>query len=488
VDDDRLYTFTAVGELVCLKTADGNEVWKKDYKKDFGGTTGPWGYCDRPLVDGDRLICVPGGARSTVVALDKKTGDMVWNCAVADGDRAAGYAPTVVSMAGGVRQYVVFLHGSVVGVSAKGKFLWRYTKVANRTGNNTTPLVRGDYVFLGSGYGSGIALVKLTASEDKDEVSVEEVYARKQALPNWHDSVVLVGGHVYFGSGQDVVCIEFATGKEVWKEKGEIGGMVSVTCADGHLYLRSPQGQVALVEVSPKGYAAKGKFRIPAAEAKPGSTMPVVTGGRLYLRDDDRLFCYDVRGGAAETLAPPERSPAKEEGGDARDPTRAGREGHDVFVPTPQDAVDKMLELAKIKKDETVYDLGCGDGRIVVTAARTYGCKAYGCDVDPECVKLSWANVEKHGVGKLVTIEHKDLFKLDLSGADVVTLYLLPRTNERLAPQLSKLKPGARIVSHAFGIPGLRPDRVETFRSGEDDLEHKIYLFTAPLQTATPDK
>jgi ribosomal protein L11 methylase PrmA len=108
--------------------------------------------------------------------------------------------------------------------------------------------------------------------------------------------------------------------------------------------------------------------------------------------------------------------------------------GHDVFVPTPQDVVDKMLELAKIKKDETVYDLGCGDGRIVVTAARTYGCKAYGCDVDPECVKLSWANVEKHGVGKLVTIEHKDLFKLDLSGADVVTLYLLPRTNERLAP------------------------------------------------------
>jgi outer membrane protein assembly factor BamB len=487
VDGDRLYALTARGGLVCLKSADGKELWKKDYKEDFEGKTGPWGFCDRPLVDGDRLVCVPGGAKATVVALDKKTGDLVWKCAAEGGDRA-GYAATVVCEAGGVRQYVTFLQGSVVGVSFEGKCLWRYAKLAVRVANNLTPLVKGDHVFVGSGYTAGIALVKLSAGKEKGEVTVEEVYARKQDLPSWHDSAVLVGDHVYFGSGRELVCIEFKTGKEVWQDKGAVGGMVSVTCADGHLYLRSPKGQVALVEASPKAYALKGKLQIPDAEGKPGSTMPVVTGGRLYLRDDDRIFCYDVKDEAAGPGRQPEPGPAKEKKGQAQNPVRPWREDHDVFVPTPQDVVEKMLELAKVNKDETVYDLGCGDGRIVVTAARKYGCRAYGCDIDAECVKLSRANVEKHDVGKLVTIEQKDIFKLDLSEADVITLYLLPETNERLIPQLKKLKTGARIVSHASAIPGLRPDSVETFGSQEDDLDHKIYVFTAPVKTVKSDR
>jgi outer membrane protein assembly factor BamB/SAM-dependent methyltransferase len=483
VDDDRLYAFTARGELVCLQSADGKEVWRKDYPKDFQGKTGPWGYCDRPLVDGDRLICVPGNINAAVVALNKKTGDVIWKCAIPDG-RPAGYAATVVAEVGGVRQYIAFPLGGVVAVSAEGKLLWRYDRMGVRTGNSYTPLVHGDHVFLAGGYGAGIALVKLVADKDKGEVQVEEVYARKPTLPPWHDGAVRVGDHVYVGTGQKLTCLEFQTGKELWSDSGAVGGTVSPTYADGHLYLRSQKGGVALVEATPKGYVLKGTLKIPEAVAKPGSSAPVVAGGRLYLRDDDRLFVYDVLRGTTKPV--PAREGGDQPGRTPRPPKY--REAHDVFVPTPQDVVERMLELAKVKREDVVYDLGCGDGRIVATAARRYGCKAYGCDIDPECINMSRENVEKQGVGRLVTIELKDIFKLDLIGADVVTLYLLPQTNERLVPQLKKLKPGARVVTHAFGIPGIRPDRVVKCRSEEDDLEHEIYVYTAPLKVVVSDK
>jgi precorrin-6B methylase 2 len=158
------------------------------------------------------------------------------------------------------------------------------------------------------------------------------------------------------------------------------------------------------------------------------------------------------------------------------------REPDVIFVPTPQDVVDKMLELAQVKKDDLLYDLGCGDGRIVVTAAKRYGCRAVGYDIDPERVKESLENVQKNNVGNLVKIEQKDIFTLDLSEANVITLYLLPSLNVKLFPQLEKLKPGSRIVSHDFAMRGVKPDKVVTLTSEEDNLEHSIYLWTAPLK------
>jgi SAM-dependent methyltransferase len=153
-----------------------------------------------------------------------------------------------------------------------------------------------------------------------------------------------------------------------------------------------------------------------------------------------------------------------------------------IYVPTPQDVVDKMLELAKVKKTDVLYDLGCGDGRIVVTAAKKYGCKATGFDVDPMRIKESQENVAKNKVGKLAKIEQKDIFTLDLSKADVVTLYLLPSLNVRLIPQLEKLKPGSRIVSHDFNMRGVKPDKVICMVSKQDEIEHTIYVWTAPLK------
>jgi len=152
-----------------------------------------------------------------------------------------------------------------------------------------------------------------------------------------------------------------------------------------------------------------------------------------------------------------------------------------IFVPTPQEVVDKMLELAQVKKDDLVYDLGCGDGRIVVTAAKEYGCRCVGYDVDPKRIEESLENVEKNNVGDLVRIEQEDIFTLDLSEANVITLYLLPSLNVKLIPQLEKLKPGSRIVSHDFDMRGVTPDKVVKINSDNEYNEHTIYLWTTPL-------
>jgi cyclopropane fatty-acyl-phospholipid synthase-like methyltransferase len=161
------------------------------------------------------------------------------------------------------------------------------------------------------------------------------------------------------------------------------------------------------------------------------------------------------------------------------------REPDIYFVPTPQEVVDKMLELAQVKKTDLVYDLGCGDGRIVVTAAQKFGCKAVGYDIDPTRVIESRANVKNNNLENLVTIEQKDVFTLDLSNANVITLYLLPSLNVKLIPQLEKLKPGARIVSHDFDMKGIIPDQIVTVKSS-DGGSHTVYLWTTPLKKEAP--
>jgi LEA14-like dessication related protein len=153
-----------------------------------------------------------------------------------------------------------------------------------------------------------------------------------------------------------------------------------------------------------------------------------------------------------------------------------------IYVSTPHDIVDKMLKMAEVTKEDVVYDLGCGDGRIPVAAAKKYGCRAVGYDLDPARVEESRQNAGKNNVEHLVTIEQKDIFTVDLRAADVITLYLLPEMNQALIPQLKKLRPGSRIVAHNFGIPGIEPDKVEGFISCEDGLEHKVFLWIAPLQ------
>jgi protein-L-isoaspartate O-methyltransferase len=153
-----------------------------------------------------------------------------------------------------------------------------------------------------------------------------------------------------------------------------------------------------------------------------------------------------------------------------------------VYVPTPNDVVAKMLQLAKVSKKDVVYDLGCGDGRIVVTAAEKFGCKGVGYDINPVRVKEANENIKKAGVGELVTIKQENIFDADLSPVSVVTLYLLPRLNVKLIPQLNKMKAGSRVVSHAYDMEGVKPDQVVTVKSKEDGANHLIYLWTIPLK------
>ena len=152
-----------------------------------------------------------------------------------------------------------------------------------------------------------------------------------------------------------------------------------------------------------------------------------------------------------------------------------------MVQPTPMAVVDKMLEVAQVKKTDLVYDLGCGDGRIVIAAAKKYGCRGVGYDIDPQRVKEALMAVDANKVGNLVKIEHQDVFTLDLSDADVITLYLLPSLNVKLIPQLEKLKPGSRIVSHDFDMAGVKPDQIITIKD-PNAREHRVYLWTTPLK------
>jgi SAM-dependent methyltransferase len=284
---------------------------------------------------------------------------------------------------------------------------------------------------------------------------------------------VRLGDYVHAANG---LCIEWKTGRLVHQTAppppappapGQARApavprvvRMTMTAANGRLYHRTGNNLVTLSEVAADGaYVRRGEFTAPQFGGEPTWTFPVVTGGRLYLRDQGALLCYDVREKAVRRRRPDV-----------------------IFVPTPQDVVERMLELARVTRDDVVADLGCGDGRIVVTAAKKYGCKAVGWDLDKECVRLSLENVKKEGVEKLVRVEHGDVLAVDLSGISVVTLYLGPVMNAKLIPQLEKLKPGARIVSHAFDMPGVTPDRVIEVRSAEDDIVRKLYLWTTPLK------
>jgi precorrin-6B methylase 2 len=159
-----------------------------------------------------------------------------------------------------------------------------------------------------------------------------------------------------------------------------------------------------------------------------------------------------------------------------------------IFVGTPPDVVEKMLEVAKITKDDVVYDLGCGDGRIVVAAAAKYGCRAVGYDIAPHKVRQSLENVRRHGLEKLVRIEQKDIFTLDLSGASVITLFLLPEMNVKLLPQMRRMKAGSRIVAHDYGIEGVQHDQLITIISKQNKVPRDIYLYTLPLKRQMPEQ
>jgi outer membrane protein assembly factor BamB len=288
VDGDRLYVLGLGADLVCLKTADGEEVWRKDLRKDFKGNVGGWGYSESPLIDGDKVLCTPGGKEATLVALNKKDGQLIWKGVVPRGDQAH-YSSIIAAEVDGHRQYIQFLGGGVVGLSGEGKYLWRYDHPHNGTANCSTPLYRDGYVFAASSYGTGGGLAKLTG--DGDNVKAEEVYFTKH-MKNHHGGMVLLGDHLYGSDEGRLTCLEFETGKVQWAE-GK-AGKGSIAYADGRLYYRNEGGPVILVEANPKKYVEHGRFSPPRTD-KPAWPHPVVANGKLLIRDQQYLYCYDVK-------------------------------------------------------------------------------------------------------------------------------------------------------------------------------------------------
>jgi outer membrane protein assembly factor BamB len=292
VDGELLYALGGGGRLVCLTSPQGKLVWKREFREEFGGRMmSGWGFSESVLVDGDNLVCTPGALKGTVLALNKKTGAVVWQSREFK-DKAA-YASLVPVDYGGVRQYVVLTDASVAGVAAKdGRLLWRVDRPGS-TAVIATPIFYEGLVYVTSSYDVGCNLFKVTAADGR--FSADQVYANK-VMVNHHGGVVRLREYLYgFSDRGNWICQNIKTGQEVWRHKGV--GKGSITYADGHLYLRSEggRGTVALIEASPDGYEEKGRFDQPDRSRKNSWPHPVVANGKLYLRDQDVLLCYDVQ-------------------------------------------------------------------------------------------------------------------------------------------------------------------------------------------------
>jgi outer membrane protein assembly factor BamB len=288
IDGDRLYALTENGDLACLRVADGTVVWQRNILKEFGGSNIGWLISESPLVDGNVVIVTPGGRGAGMVALDKMTGKTVW--ASKELSDEAGYASPIVADVQGVRTVMTLTSDAAVGVRASdGKLMWRYTQVANRTANITTPVYADNKVFFSSAYGTGGALLGLRVTGQ--EIRAQEIYFTRE-MQNHHGGVVLVNGYLYGFNNSILTCLEFATGKPMWRDRSV--GKGSIAYADGHLYILSEDYVVGLAEATSAGYREKGRFSI-QDQGLPSWSHPVVSGGRLYIRNQGTLASYDVR-------------------------------------------------------------------------------------------------------------------------------------------------------------------------------------------------
>jgi outer membrane protein assembly factor BamB len=286
LDGDRLYAMAGEGTLVSLDAQTGKVIWKMNVADKFGGQVPHWGYSESPLVDGSNLIVTPGGPGAAVVALNKKTGDVVWK---SQSDPAA-YSSAVIGEVGGIRQIIAVTADAVLGLRANnGALLWKYEKASNKVANIATPIFQNGSVFLSSDYGTGCALLKLTAQGDA--VNASEVYFSKE-MQNHYSTSVAVDGSVYGFSNAILTAMNLQTGQVAWRDRSV--GKGSVAYADGKLYLLSEDGVVGLAEATPAAYKEKSRFQIPRGDF-PTWTPPVISGGRLYLREQDNLYSFDIK-------------------------------------------------------------------------------------------------------------------------------------------------------------------------------------------------
>ncbi len=297
VDGKNVYVITPHGELICSKTDNGEIAWRRDLKSQFQGTKKDgWGYSESPLIDGNRLVCTPGGPDATVVALDKSTGELIWKCSRPK-DVGAGHSSIVISYVGGQKVYVQNTGGGPMGVAAEsGKLLWSYDMKAP-TAFIPSPVIKGDYVFSVAGYNLGGALLQQVPGPG-GSVSIKEIYGLKPELGNKHGGVILIGDQIYAGKEDKnaIYCADMMTGNVRWEERGSGSNSTSVISADGKLYLRYQNGVMAMAKVDPDGFKEISSFTAPGSgdSDKPSWAHPVISNGKLLLREGDSILCYDI--------------------------------------------------------------------------------------------------------------------------------------------------------------------------------------------------
>ncbi|MBS0260746.1 MAG: PQQ-binding-like beta-propeller repeat protein, partial [Planctomycetes bacterium] len=274
----------------------GAEAWRKNLKAEFKGNKGDgWGYSESPLIDGDLLICTPGAGTNTMVALNKKTGVLVWTVA-RPGDRGAGHSSAAIATVGGTKVYVQVTASGPMGVRASdGKLLWTHD-IPQTIAVIPTPIIRGDLVYFAVGYGRGGGLLRQVPA-DGGAVNLDVIYPVKTELANKHGGVVLVGDNVYGDSDDQGVprCSDLMTGAVKWKKRGTGRGSAATISADGHLYILFADGTLVLAKADPADYVEVSSFKVPGSGSRPSWAHPVIVDGLLYLREDDTILCYDLR-------------------------------------------------------------------------------------------------------------------------------------------------------------------------------------------------
>jgi outer membrane protein assembly factor BamB len=288
VDGDRVFVLTENGDLAALRAPDGSVVWQRNILRDFSGQNISWLISESPLVDGDRVIVTPGGRGAGMVALDKTTGKTLW--VTKELSDEAGYSSPIVADIGGVRTVMTLTSSAGVGVRVSdGKLLWRNRSAANGTANAATPVFSNNTVFYTSSYGTGGALLALTPQNG--EVRAQEVYFTRD-MQNHHGGVIVLGSTLYGFHNSIMAALDLPTGKSLWRNRSVGKGAISY--ADGRFYILSEDHVMGLAEATPAGYREFGRFSIPD-QGWPSWAHPVVSGGRLYIRNQGTLLAYDVR-------------------------------------------------------------------------------------------------------------------------------------------------------------------------------------------------
>jgi outer membrane protein assembly factor BamB len=295
-DGTLVYVVTPHGLLVACDVTTGKEVWRADFKADFAGTKGDrWGYSESPLIDGDKLICTPGGETATIVAFNKTNGEMIWKATQPE-TRGAGHSSIVITEIGGQRVYVQLTASGAIGLRAKdGTVLWNYP-IEKTTAVIPTPIVKDDLIFIAAGYKRGGALIRQVPKAD-GLIEVEEIFPMKTELCNKHGGVVRVGDYIYADSDDQGIpyCARLLDGEIQWKERGSGKNSAAMSAADGHLYIHFADGRMVLAKADPTGYTEVGSFEIPGTGERPSWSHPVISDGKLYLRENNAIFCYNVK-------------------------------------------------------------------------------------------------------------------------------------------------------------------------------------------------